>query len=117
VRLNSYLDEQILNRPVLTRGPKRKSPGDNEPHEPEESEESNEIKKVGLSTANMVVSAMVALYKFQKLTQDNNNPHPRGLVIKMKLENLKKEIDARKFNNFTDRGQGTAESVPPVLFI
>lgn len=74
-------------------------------------------KKVGLSSANMVVNALVKLWQFQGINQNSKESHPRGDLVKMKLESLKKEEQEMKFNNFSDRGEGTAESIPSVFFI
>ena len=61
-------------------------------------------KKIGKSTINQYISALISLWKYQVANNVNNHPTPRGVLVK----SIQKRVDAETFKvhkeKYFDRG-------------
>ena len=91
-KLLVFLQEEVLNRPL--RG-KRKREND----DPD--------ARLGASSVETYVSAVVSIYDGQVTRGLNRNPHPRGPAMKAMLEAHCRREHQRRRDAYEDRGKGT----------
>jgi hypothetical protein len=102
-KLNCFLNDRVLYR-ELRRKRKHESTTENE-----NSRVPENTRKVSGSTVELYIAAIVDLWSQQKARRANANPNPRGPVLKLLLEQVKREENRRKQQNYLDRGIGTLQ--------
>ena len=65
------------------------------------------VKTVSVATVNSYVASIVDLYNYQVLNRANNFPSPRGPLLSLLIEQLKRDDAARRARTYDDRQVGT----------
>src|SRR5205809_5177759 len=93
-KLLVFLQEEVLNRPL--RGKRMRDIGDTD-------------TRLGASSVETYVSAVVSIYDNQVTRGLNRNPHPRGPAVKATLETHGRRERQRRRDAYEDREKGTIQ--------
>jgi hypothetical protein len=90
-KLLVFLQEEVLNRPL--RG-----------------KDDDSTARLGASSVETYVSAVVSIYNNQVTRGLNHNPHPRGPAVKAMLAAHSRKERQRRRDAYKDRGKGTIQN-------